>query len=102
MSRPPDKHDKHEPPSGPELTSPSLADITYRLMTGFAGSVDRSTITRIVRTCHRDLRRAPARAGSDGAALPELIERRARENLAALIKTGSAGLKTAPGQFSSP
>lgn len=83
--RPPDKHDEFELPSDPELTSPSLTDITYRLLTGFAGSVDRSTITRIVRTCHRDLRRAAGTAGSDGAALSELIERRAREKLAALI-----------------
>lgn len=83
--RPPGKHDGHEPPSHPEFASPSLADITYRLMTGFAGSVDRSTITRIVRTCHRDLRRAAGPAGSDGAALSELIERRARDHLAALI-----------------
>ena len=86
--RPPDKYDERELPSRTEFTSPSLADITYRLMTGFAGSVDRSTITRIVRTCHRDLRRAPGAAGSDGAALFELIERRARKNLAALIRTG--------------
>ncbi len=101
MSRPPDQPDEPdepEPLGHPELPRSCLADITYRLMTGFASSVDRSVITRIVRACHRELRRAHGRNGSDdGVAVPELLEpelleRRARESLAALIENGSAGV----------
>ena len=91
MSRPTATHDDPEPPS-PKPPSPSLADITYRVMTGFSGVVDRSTILRVVGTCHRDLRAAPGVGGSDGATLSERIERRARNSLAALIESGSARL----------
>jgi hypothetical protein len=53
----------------------SLADITERLMTEFNDRVPVSTISRIVLECRHDLQ------GSPVLALPELVERLARQRL---------------------
>ena len=53
----------------------SLADITERLMVEFDGRMPISTIARVVLTCRHDLPASPV------LALPELIERLARQRL---------------------
>lgn len=53
----------------------SLADITERLMTEFDDRVPVSTISRIVLDCRHDLQGYPV------LALPELVERHARQRL---------------------
>lgn len=67
-------------PRGPVRTAADgldrvLADATERLLAEFAGAVEQPTITAVVRACGRDLAGAPA------AALPELVERLARQDL---------------------
>lgn len=54
----------------------SLAETTDRLCSEFAATLDRATVTRVVRSCRRDLRGSPA------GALSELVERLARADLA--------------------
>ena len=63
---------------------PALAGITQRLRTEFGDSVEMATIGAVVRACRTDL------AGSPGPALPELVERLAREDLADLVRRGRA------------
>jgi hypothetical protein len=53
----------------------SIPDVAERLMAEFGARVDLATITDVVLGCCRDLRGAP------GAALPELVERLARQHL---------------------
>jgi hypothetical protein len=67
-----------------------LLEVIERLVDEFADTLDRVTVARVVRDCHRDL------AGSPVAAIPELVERLAREELAALAadlltRDGTAG-----------
>ena len=61
----------------PEVSLPelSLPDVAERLMAEFGGRVDLATITRAVLDCRRDLQGAPP------GALPELLERHARQHL---------------------
>lgn len=61
----------------PELSLPelSLPDVAERLMAEFGGRADLATITRVVLDCRRDLQGAPP------GALPELLERHARQHL---------------------
>ena len=61
----------------PELSLPelSLPDVAERLMAEFGGRVDLATITRAVLDCRRDLQGVPP------GALPELLERHARQHL---------------------
>ncbi len=54
---------------------PTLADVTERLMAEFGDQVDVSTVSRVVLGCRHDLQ------GSPVAALPELVERLARQRL---------------------
>jgi hypothetical protein len=53
----------------------SIPDVAERLMAEFGAWMDLATITDVVLGCCRDLRGAP------GAALPELVERLARQHL---------------------
>jgi hypothetical protein len=53
----------------------SFADVAERLMAEFAARVDLGTISRVILGCRRDLQGSPA------GALPELVERLARERL---------------------
>lgn len=53
----------------------SVADITERLMAEFDGQIQVATISDVVLGCQRDLR------GSPVPALPELVERLARQRL---------------------
>lgn len=53
----------------------SLADVTERLMAEFGAHADVSAISRVVLDCRQDLAGAPA------GAMPELLERLARELL---------------------
>jgi hypothetical protein len=53
----------------------SLADITERLMVEFGDRVSVSTISAIVLECRHDLQGCPV------LALPELVERHARQRL---------------------
>ena len=62
-----------EPPRLPHEVS--LADITERLMVEFGEWVSVSTISAIVLECRHDLQ------GSPVLALPELVERLARQRL---------------------
>ena len=66
-------------PAPPDLGKSSPADDTaQRLLAEFTGAVDLPTI-RVLLACGRDL------AGSPSAALPELVERLARQDLVDLI-----------------
>jgi len=60
------------PAAGADL---SLADVTERLMAEFGAHLDVSAISRIVLHCRHDL------AGAPSGAMPELVERLARERL---------------------
>jgi hypothetical protein len=96
-ARPPEDPDGYvveRPPSPRELSLPelslpelSLPDVAERLMAEFGGRVDLATITRVVLDCRRDLQGAPP------GALPELLERHARQHLlllpAAATPTGA-------------
>lgn len=60
----------------------SLVETVRRLRVEFAGALDAATVTRVVRGAYRDL----AVAGSPDPALPELVERLARVDLADLTR----------------
>jgi hypothetical protein len=57
----------------------SVPDVTERLMAEFGSRVDLAVISQVVLDCHRDLQ------GSPEAALPELVERLARQYLLDLL-----------------
>ena len=62
-------------PARPTPDQCPIADITERLMAEFSGTVDCARVSRAVLTCHHELHDAPV------AALPELVERLARQRL---------------------
>jgi hypothetical protein len=53
----------------------SIADVTERLMAEFSGLLDCASVSRTVLACRHELLDAPP------AALPELVERLARQRL---------------------
>lgn len=65
-------------PTRPASSAPHdmpLADITERLMVEFGDRIQVSTISKIVLECRHDLQGSPVQA------LPELVERLARQRL---------------------
>ncbi|MCU1664388.1 MAG: hypothetical protein QOI36_1446 [Pseudonocardiales bacterium] len=67
--------------SGTAPEDPALANTTDRLIVEFRGEVDVAAIGRVVLSCREELRGAPA------GALPELIERLARQRLLSTLPT---------------
>jgi hypothetical protein len=67
--------------SGTASEEPCLADTIDRLVVEFRGEVDVAAIGGLVLSCREELRGAPA------AALPELIERLARQRLLSTFAT---------------
>lgn len=66
------------PKGGPVQAGFSSTAVAERLLCEFDGQVDRPTVTRTVQDCINDLTALP------GLALPELVERSARQRLATL------------------
>lgn len=62
-----------------------LAETTERLVAEFGDGLDPPVITRVVSRCHAQLRGQ----GCPGPALPELVERLARTDLAELLAATS-------------
>jgi len=61
------------------MTSGSIADVTERLFLEFEPRLPLTTIVAVVRGCRHELDTAPA------PALPELVERLARQRLTDLV-----------------
>jgi hypothetical protein len=61
------------------MTSGSLAEVTERLFAAFEPRLPLTTIVAVVRACRQELDTAP------GPALPELVERLARQRLTDLM-----------------
>ena len=74
-ARPPEDPDGYVVECPPPPRELSLPDVAERLMAEFGGRVDLATITRAVLDCRRDLQGVPP------GALPELLERHARQHL---------------------
>jgi hypothetical protein len=72
--------------SGTVSEEPCLTDTTDRLIVEFGGEVDVAAIGRVVLSCREELRGAPA------GALPELIERLARQRLLSTFATAIRAL----------
>lgn len=70
-------HPDHRPPEQVDAkqADPGVENTTERLMTEFGARIDLPTVAQIVLRCRRELNDAPA------LALPELLERHARQRL---------------------
>jgi hypothetical protein len=66
----------------------SFADVAERLMARFEGQVPLDVVVRVARESEADLYRSGA---PQGAALGELLERRAERRLAEIVAQGAVG-----------
>lgn len=73
--RPPDSGTSTTSVTDSRAPDVSLADVTERLMAEFCTRVEVSAVSRIVLDCRREL------AGVHTSAVPELVERLARQRL---------------------
>ena len=70
-------------PAGDEERAREAGRTDRRLLAEFGALVAQTTVTRIVRSCREDLRGAPP------GALPELVERLARQRLRQALPPGA-------------